>query len=62
MITHGKGVDHGLESHVNLSASNDLSDIRRVVGLKESNLEVLFLEETLGLRQVQRGVVGRRVP
>ena len=55
-------MDHGLESHVDLSAANYLSDIGRVVGLKECNLEVLILEETLGLSQIQRGVIWRGVP
>lgn len=55
-------MDHGLETHVDLAASNDLSDIRRVVGLKQSNLEALFIEETLGLSQIQGGVVRRSVP
>lgn len=60
--THSKGVNHSLEAHINLAAANDLSDIGGVVGLKESNLEVLFLEETLGLSQIQGGVVRRGVP
>lgn len=55
-------MDHGLETHVDLAASNDLSDIGRVVGLKQSHLEAFFVEETLGLSQIQRGVVRRCVP
>lgn len=55
-------MDHGLETHVDLAAANDLSDIGRVVGLKQSNLEALFIEETLGLSQIQGGVVRRSVP
>ena len=55
-------MNHGLEAHVDLTAANDLSDIGRVIGLKQSNLEALFVEEPLGLSQIQRGVVRRSVP
>jgi hypothetical protein len=34
----------------------------RIIGLKQSNLDSLFLEVSLGLGQVQRGVVRRSVP
>lgn len=60
--THSQGVDHGLEAHVDLAATDDLGDIGRVVGLQESNLQVLILEVTLGLGQIQGSVVWRRVP
>lgn len=55
-------MDHSLEAHVDLSATNDLGDIGGVVGLKESNLEALILEVTLGLSEVQGGMVRRSVP
>lgn len=60
--TYSQGVDHGLEAHVDLSAADDLGHIGRVVGLQESDLEVLVLEVTLGLSEVQRGMVRGRVP
>jgi hypothetical protein len=34
----------------------------RIIWLKQSNLDSLFLEVSLGLGQVQRGVVRRSVP
>lgn len=60
--THSKSVNHSLEAHVDLAATDDLSDIGGVVGLKESNLEALILEVTLGLSEVQGGVVRRSMP
>jgi hypothetical protein len=55
-------MDHGLEAHVDLAAANDLSDIGGVVGLEKGDLEALFLEVTLGMSQVEGGMVRRRVP
>jgi len=42
-------VNHGLEAHVDFAASDDLGDIGRVIGLKDGNLDALFLEVALGL-------------
>ena len=61
-ITYGQSVNHGFESQVNLAGANDFSDIARVIRLQESNLNPLVLEESLGLGQVQRGVIRRGVP
>ena len=71
-------MDHGLETEVDLAATNDLGDIlpiirlghlprhstayTGIVWLKQSNLDSLFFEISLGLSQVQRGVVGGGVP
>jgi hypothetical protein len=55
-------MNHGFESQVNLPSSDDLRDIARVVRLQKSNLDPLVLEESLGLGQVQRGVIRRGVP
>lgn len=55
-------MDHGLKAHVDLAATNDLSDIGGVIGLQQSNLQAFFLEVTLALSEVQGGVVRRRVP
>jgi len=60
--THSKSVNHSLEAHVDLAATDDLGNIGGVVGLKESNLEALILEVTLGLSEVQGCVVRRSVP
>jgi hypothetical protein len=76
--TYRKGVDHGLESKIDLAGANDFSDILKrwsawllsnvkqtytgVVGLKQGNLDALILEIALGLGQVQRGVIRRGVP
>lgn len=62
IVTHSKGVDHGLVAHVDLATADDLSDIGGVIGLEKSNLEAFFLEVTLGVGQIQGGVVWRRVP
>lgn len=62
MVTHSKGVNHGLVAHVDLATADDLSDIGGVIGLQKSNLEAFFLEVTLGVSQIQGGVVWRRVP
>ena len=55
-------MDHGLEAHVDLAATNDLSDIGGVIGLQQSDLQAFFLEVTLALSEVQGSVVRRRVP
>jgi hypothetical protein len=57
-----KSVNHSLEAHVDLAATDDLGNIGGVVGLKESNLEALILEVTLGLSEIQGCVVRRSVP
>lgn len=36
-ITHGEGVNHGLEAHVNLAGADDLSDI--LENVSEANYE-----------------------
>jgi hypothetical protein len=61
-VTHGKSVNHGLEAEVDFSTADNLGDITGVVGLEESHLDVLVLEVTLGLSEVQGGMVGGRVP
>lgn len=55
-------MDHSLEAHVDLAATDDFSDIGGVVRLKKSNLQALILEITLGLSEVQGGMVRRSVP
>lgn len=50
--TDSKSMDHGLEAEVDLLASNDLGDIRRVIGLEDSNLDTLVLEVSLLLGEV----------
>lgn len=55
-------MNHGLVAHVDLATADDLSDIGGVIGLEQSNLEAFFLEVTLGVSQIQGGVVWRRVP
>jgi hypothetical protein len=55
-------MNHSLESEVNLASTNDLGDITRVIGFKQSNLDSLFLEISFGLGQVKRGMVRRSVP
>ena len=55
-------MDHGLEAHVHLATTNDLSDIGGVIGLQQSNFQAFFLEVTLALGEVQGGVVRGRVP
>lgn len=62
MVTHSKGVNHGLVAHVDLATADDLSDIGGVIGLQQSDLEAFFLEVTFGVSQIQGGVVWRRVP
>ena len=60
--TNRQSVDHGLESHVDLTATDDLSDIGRVVRLQQGNLEAFILEVATRLSEVQRGVVRGGVP
>lgn len=60
--TDSKGMDHGLETEVDLLASNDLGDIRRVIGLEDGDLDALVLEVSLLLGEVKGGVVGRSMP
>jgi len=55
-------VDHGLEAEIDFTTANDFGDIARVVGLEESNLEAFLCEVTLGLSEVDRGVVGGGMP
>jgi hypothetical protein len=55
-------VDHGLETHVDLAAADDLSHIGGVVGLEQSHLEAFILEIASGLGEVEGGVVRGRVP
>lgn len=55
-------MDHGLEAHVDLAASDDFSHIGRVIGLQESDLEALILEIASRLSEVEGGVVRGGVP
>lgn len=55
-------MDHGLETHVDLAATDDLGDIGRVIGLQQGNLEAFILEVATRLSEVQRGVVRGGVP
>lgn len=57
-----QGVDHGLETQVNLARTNELSHVRGIVGLHDGNLESLFLEESLGVGEVNRGMVRGGTP
>jgi len=58
----GDGVDHGLAAEIDLSGSDDLGHIRRVVGLEDSNLDPLFNKVVELLSQEEREVVRRGVP
>lgn len=60
--TYCESVDHGLEAHVHLAASDDFSHIGRVIGLQESDLEALILEIASRLSEVKGGVVRGGVP
>lgn len=55
-------MDHSLEAHINLSRTDNLSHIGRVIRLQESDLQALILEVTLCLRQIQRSMVRGGVP
>lgn len=55
-------MDHGLEAHVDLAASDDLGDVGWVIGLEESDLETFILEVASGLGEVEGGVVRGGVP
>ena len=55
-------MDHGLETHVDLSATDDLSDIGRVIGLEQGNLQTFILEVASALGEVEGGVVRGGVP
>lgn len=55
-------MNHGLEAHVDLAASDDLGDVGGVIGLEESDLETFILEVASGLGEVEGGVVRGRVP
>ena len=61
-VTHRQGVDHGLETHVDLSATDDLGNIGRVVGLEQSNLQTFILEVASALGEIEGGVVRGGVP
>lgn len=61
-MTHRQGVDHGLETHVDLAAADDLGHIGRVVGLEQSHLQAFILEVAPRLGEVEGGVVRSRVP
>ena len=60
--THSQGVDHGLEAHVDLAATDDLSHIGGVIGLKQSHLQAFILEVASALGEVEGGVVRGCVP
>lgn len=60
--THRQGVDHSLETHVDLAAADDLGYIGGVVRLEQSHLETFIFEVASGLGEVQGGVVRGRVP
>lgn len=62
MYTHCQGVNHRLEAHVDLAATNDLSHIGGVIRLKQGNLEAFIFEVTSSLGEVEGGVVRGRVP
>ena len=55
-------MDHGLEAHVDLAASDDLSHVGGVVRLEQGDLETFILEVTSGLSEVEGGVVRGGVP
>ena len=55
-------MDHGLEAHVDLAASDDLGDIGGVIRLEQSDLETFILEVASGLGEVEGGVVRGRMP
>lgn len=60
--THRQGVDHGLEAHVDLSATDDLGNIGGVIGLEQSHLQTFILEVASALGEVEGGVVRGCVP
>jgi hypothetical protein len=55
-------MNHGLESHIHLSASDDLGDIARVVRFEDRNLDALVGEEAKLLGKVKGCVVRRGLP
>ena len=55
-------MNHGLEPHVDFSGANDFGDIRRIIGLKESDLDAFVGEVSQLLGQVDGGMVWRCVP
>ena len=55
-------MDHSLEAHVDLAATNDLRHIGRIIRLQDSDIDAFLLEITLGLGKVKRRVIRRRVP
>lgn len=61
-MTNRQGVNHGLETHVDLATADDLGDIGGIVRLQESNLQALILEVTTSLGEVKGGVVRGGVP
>jgi hypothetical protein len=61
-LTYRQGMDHGLEAHVDFTATDDLGHIGGVIGLQQGNLESFILEVTTGLSEVEGGVVRGGVP
>ena len=61
-MTYSKGMDHRLEAHVDLAASDNLGHVGRVIGLQERNLQALILEVSPRLSEIQGGMVGGSVP
>lgn len=55
-------MNHGFKAHVHLSATNDLSDIAGVIGLKYGNFDAFVGKVAQLLSQVKGGVVWRSVP
>lgn len=55
-------MDHGLETHVHLAATDNLSHIGRVVGLEDGDLDAFLVEVALGLSEIQGDMVRRRLP
>ena len=55
-------MNHGLETHVDLAAANDLGDIRRVIRLQQGHLEAFILEVAAGLGEIEGRMVRGGVP
>jgi hypothetical protein len=55
-------MNHGFETQINLTATDDLGHIARVVRLQQCNFDAFILEISFGLGQIQWGVVCGCVP
>lgn len=56
------GMDHGLSTHVHLTRTNDLGDVRRIIRLQQGYLDPFSSKESLRLSQKDGSMVRRGVP